>query len=210
MAFRGHALRAACAAALLVTLSACGDDEGSPEPDLGGDPAEQVEQTDRATEDATGGATQDPVGPFDDQGAELHRGQVKTDDSEEQAVAEAWLAYWETRLGAYHHAQVDADALGEVATGDALQEVIDYVDYLRQEGLHSEGDLKVGVSKVEIRGKVAVVVSCLVNKAVDVDDDGDAAEELHPYANVVGSLTRTGDQWLVQLKEVTGEKRCKA
>lgn len=206
MASRGQVVGVVTTAALLFALVACGEDEPAPAPALGPSPTEEAP----SAAPTTTSSQSDPTEAFDDKGGELHRGRISADGPVEDAVAEAWLAYWQARLTAYHEVKVDAGALGEVAQGDALQEVIDYVGYLDQNGLHNEGDLKVGISDIEVHGSVAAVEGCMENKGQDVDANGDAAEELHAYVNVIGTLSKVGDTWVVGVKEVTGEKRCRA
>gem|GEM_PF-5722484 len=200
MAPRVHLFGLVTSAALLLALSGCGDDE-SPEPNLDPTPTEETSPT-----DATSSPTSKPSEPFDAEGSETHAGRLATDGPDERAVAEAWVAYWEVRGTAYHEAEVDADALGEVARGEAVEEVVNYVAQLQNDGEHLVGDTRVGVSEVEIQGSSAAVQGCLQGKRRVA---GEAPGPLQ-YATVVGTLTKAGGTWLVDTKTVTGEKKCKA
>lgn len=199
MAFRGQFLGVVTATALLFTLSACGDDE-SPEPDIGGDPTESTSAADPTTT-----ATSEPTVPFDFEGLDFHEGRITAGNATKQAVVDAWLAYWEVRGEAYHHRRVDLDALGELARGSAVDEVVGYVAELKQGGTKIEGDTRVGVSEVKIVGSSAAVKSCIASKVREV---GTAKDDIY-YANVVGSLEQDNGQWFVTTQTVTGEEKCR-
>jgi hypothetical protein len=205
MAPRGHAaLVSVGALALMAALSGCGDDETPPAPTLGGDP---TTASPTPTDDtASSGAEQ----PFDDKGADVLRGRVNADDKAEEEVAAAWFAYWDVRLPAFNTARLDADALGEVARDQAVTEVVDYVAYLAEKGYHTEGDLKIGITEIEVHGDIAGVRACMQNKSVDRDAGGTAVEDVTPYYNHVGTLEKVGGTWLVTGKETIGSQRCKA
>ncbi|KAA1427210.1 hypothetical protein [Nocardioides antri] len=188
-------------AALLLALAGCGDDKTTPEPNLGGSPTEESSAT-TPTSDAT-----EATEPFDGEGDEVHAGRIKAGSPAEEAVGQAWVDYWQVRVTAYHKTRVDADALGRVARGGALQEVIDYVGRLQTDGTTIEGDTRVGVTDIEIAGSSAAVKSCLQSKAGPAGSGGD---EETSYATIVGALVQEGQQWLVETITVTGDKRCTA
>lgn len=187
MATRSHLL-GVVAAALLLTLSACGDSESSPKAAVDGETSVPARE------------------PFDSEGSQTHTGRIKAVGPDERAVAEVWVAYWEARGTAYHEAKVDAEALGAVAEGDALQEVVSYVAKLKADGQHLVGDTRVGVSRVEIQGSTARVTSCLQGRRRVAGTEAGPTE----YANVLGTLTKVNGTWLVSTKTVTGDNRCEA
>lgn len=201
MAFRGHALGVVTTAALLLALSGCGDDS-SPEPDIDPTPTEQTS----ASEPTDTAPTTDAAEPFDAEGGELHRATVKADDDAERAVAEAWLDYWQVRITAYHEAQVDAAALGEVAQGDAVQEVVDYVAQLQADGDHVVGDTLIGISDIEIRGDFAAVKSCFEGQGHLA---GTPPYDDNSITPIVGTLAKVGATWVVQTQLGTGDRKCK-
>ncbi len=205
MARRANALVSVGALVLIGALAGCGEEEKSPAPTLGGDPTTESSST---PTEPSGSA--DAEQPFDDKGAEIHRGRVTADNAAEEEVADAWFAYWGVRLPAFHAAELDADALGTVAQDQAVTEVVEYVAYLSDKGYHTEGDLKIGITDIEIRGNIAGIQACMENKSVDRDANGDEIEDVTPYYNHVGTLEKVGGTWLVTGKETIGSKRCKA
>lgn len=196
-------------------LSACGNDEPADPPNIGGSssgaaessPGEPGEGSAEESGAESGAATEET---FDDQGHESFPGRVAADDPEEEAVAEAWFAYWRVRADAYGEVKVSADELGKVATGAAASDVVGYVKYLRDNGLHTQGDSLIGISDIKIQGGVAALTSCMQNKSVDRDADGKAAEKLTRHLTFNGVLQRQGDTWVVSEAMKTGESPCRA
>lgn len=202
MAFRGQVLGVVTSAVLLLALAGCGDDDTSPKPTL--DPSSPTAGSSDA--EPTDASTSEPAEPFDAEGGELHRGRLRADNDAERAVAEAWLDYWQVRITAYHKADVDAGALGAVAQGDAVREVVDYVAQLKSDGDHVVGDTLIAVSDVEIRGAFAAVKSCFESQGHLA---GTPPYDENSITPIVGTLAKEGDKWLVQTQDGTGASRCK-
>lgn len=200
MATRAHFFGLVTATALVLALTGCGDDE-SPEPQL--DPEQSSAAEPSEPTDASG--TTDAAEPFDAQGGELHRGRVKADGADERAVAEAWFEYWQARITAYHEADVDAEALGAVAQGEAVREVIDYVAQLQSDGDHVVGDTLVGISDIEVRGELAAVKSCFEGQGHLA---GTPPYDDSSIKQIVGTLVKVGDRWVVQT-QLGSEKKCR-
>jgi hypothetical protein len=187
--------RAAALAACLCALTGCSDDNAAPPPTIGDDssssptasPGESASERESAT----------PEEQFDDKGHLAMPGDINAADEEQRAVVDAWLAYWQVRMDAFARPEVDPTALGEVAQGDAASQVVAYVDYLEQNELTTEGDLRFDVSKVRIRGSSARLESCVANQSVDRRANGRAAEPLTPFYEFQGHLTRVSDAWAV-------------
>lgn len=188
-------------ATLVVALAGCGDDE-STQPQLGPEPTEQSSASEPTDATAT---TTEAAEPFDAKGDELHRGRVKADDAHERAVAEAWFEYWQTRITAYHKADVDAEVLGAVAEGEAVREVIDYVAQLQSDGDHVVGDTSVGISDIEVRGELAAVKSCFEGQGHLA---GTPPYDDNSIKEIVGTLAKVGDRWVVQT-QLGSEKKCR-
>jgi hypothetical protein len=182
----------ACA---LSVLAGCSSDADTParEVELG---TSQSTEPSEASPSPTGSA--DPAGEADDEGHEIYPGRVAVTDDEQQAVADAWIAYWQTRFDAFAGPELDPAALGEVATGKAAEQVIAYVRYLQDEKLYTRGDAVVGVASVKITGRQATLRSCAQNWSVDVKQGNDRpTEPLNPFYTFRGVLQRASDGWVV-------------
>ena len=175
-------------------LTGIGDDAGtsSSEPSPGSSSSSSVEET-----------------PFDDKGNDAIRGKVDAETPEEQAIADAWFAYWDTRASSFLKAKVDP-RLGTVAAGPAVADVVRYVTYLKAKKLHTVGDTKFGVSDIDVLGSTARLNSCGVNKSIDRRADGSPAEQPVPFYNFVGVLKKAGGSWRVVEAEVKGNNGCRA
>jgi hypothetical protein len=179
----------ACA---LTLLTSCSSDADTPAPEVELGTSESVEPSASPTE------SEDPAGEADDEGHEVYRGRVVVDDDEQQAVADAWIAYWQTRFDAFAGPELDPAALGEVATGKAAEQVISYVRYLQDEKLYTRGDAVIAVDAVRIKGRQATVRTCAQNYSVDVRQGNDRpAEALNPFYTFRGVLQRASDGWVV-------------
>ena len=125
-------------------------------------------------------------------------GAIKVRGDDQQEVVDAWLAYWSVRTATFLDARLDPAALGEVAQGDAADQVISYASYLQQKGRTSEGDIRLSVSGVRIEGDRATLRSCGENQSTEHRADGRPAEQLRPYYELRGALVRRdAGQWLV-------------
>lgn len=183
---------AAALAASLSVLSACSAGEAAPPPTIGDDASTSVEPSPAAPESAAPGDT------FDDRGHDASLGRVRASGPEQQAIADAWRAYWQVRLDAYAGPSLDPAALGAVAEGEAVEQVVSYVGYLERKNLRTEGDVRLGVAKVRVRGDRATIESCGENRSVDVRRNGTPAEIVQPFYLVKGSFRRVEDgRWVV-------------
>ena len=179
----------ACA---LSVLAGCSSDADTPAREIELGTPQSAEPSPSPTESV------DPAGEADDEGHEIYPGRVAVKDDEQQAVADAWIAYWQTRFDAFAGPELDPAALGEVATGKAAEQVISYVSYLQDEKLYTRGDAVVAVGAVRIKGRQATVRSCARNYSVDVRQSDDRpAEALNPFYTFRGVLQRASDAWVV-------------
>ena len=198
-------------AATLFALSACSDGQAAPPPTIGdgaggSDDAASASPSDEAGAHASASPTEEE--PFDEDGHVAMPGDVRVSGKDKQDVVDAWLAYWQVRMDAFSTPEVDPVALGAVAQGDAASQVVSYVDYLQQKGLHTEGDLRFDVGSVRLRGDTAVLRSCVTNQSVDRRPNGRAAEPLTPFYEFQGHLTRVADSWSVSRVVDTGSGPC--
>lgn len=179
-------------AAGLSVLAACSEGEAAPPPTIGDDTSAAENPSPEPS------ATPSEAAEFDDVGSDVLPGAIKVQGADQQAVVDAWLAYWTVRTDTFLDAQLDPAALGEVAQGDAADQVISYAAYLQQKGRTSEGDIRLSVSRVRIKGDRATLRSCGENQSTERRADGKPAEQLRPYYELRGALVRqeTG-QWLV-------------
>ena len=176
----------------LMMLMGCSADEETPagEVELGTSQSEEPSPSPTPVEE--------PAGEADEQGHEVFPGRLAVKNDEQQAVADAWIAYWQTRFAAFAGPELDPAALGEVATGSAAEQVISYVRYLQDEKLRTRGDAVIAVEAVAIKGQRATVRSCARNYSVDVKQSNDEpAEPLNPFYTFRGELQRASDGWVV-------------
>jgi hypothetical protein len=182
----------ACA---LSVLAGCSSDDETPARGVDLGTSQSTEPTEPSP---TAPGSEDPAGEADDEGHEVYPGRVVAKDDEQQAVADAWMAYWQTRFDAFAGPELDPAALGAVATGKAAEQVISYVRYLQDEKLYTRGDAVIAVGAVKIKGQQATVRSCARNYSVDVKQSDDRpAEALNPFYTFRGVLQRASDGWVV-------------
>lgn len=182
---------AAALAACLCTLAGCSRGEASPPPVIGDDTSASAQPS--AVEPESG----PPAEAFDDQGHLAMTGDIRVSGEQQRAVVDAWLAYWQVRLDAFAAPELDPTALGEVAQGDAVSQVVSYVDYLQRNDLRTEGDLRFDIGGVRVRGGQARLQTCVTNQSVDIRANGRPAEPLTPFYEFEGHLTRVSEGWAV-------------
>ena len=188
-------VRAAAVALCLGVLAGCSEEDAAPPPTIGDDTSESAAASPSGSASESRSAT--PEETFDEEGHLAMPGDINASGAEQRAVVDAWLAYWQVRMDAFAVPEVDPTALGEVAQGDAASQVVGYVDYLEQNGLTTEGDLRFDVTRVRVRGSTARLETCVTNQSVDRRANGRAAEPLTPFYEFEGRLTRVSDAWAV-------------
>lgn len=186
------------AVVLLVAciLSACGgsSEPDEPAPTIGGD-AETSTPSETPTPSEAPTSAGDPA-DADDSGNDVYARDIVAETPDQQAVADAWVAYWTLRSASYGAAEVSPD-LGTVATGEAASEVIDYVAMLASKKWRTEVD-----------GDSARLRSCMENGTVDRDASGEAVEVLVPYYDTTATLVRSDDAWRVSDIDLTSGGAC--
>jgi hypothetical protein len=190
---------------LALAVGGCGEDEKKTPIPLGDDA--DTSSSEPSPDSSSSPSVQKT--PFDDKGNDAIRGKVDAGTPEEQAIADTWFAYWDARTSSFLKAKVDP-RLGSVAAGKAVADVVQYVTYLRKNKLHTEGDTKFSVEDIVVKGPVATLRSCGVNKSIDRRADGSPAEELVPYYNFVGVLKQAGGEWRVVEVQTPSNNGCRA
>ena len=191
---------------LVFTVGGCGEDKKEPPIPLGDDAAES--SSSQPSPDASSSPTAKQT-PFDDKGNDAVRGKVDAGTPEQQAIADAWFAYWDARASSFLKAKVDP-SLGTVASGKAVADVVQYVTYLKGKQLRTVGDTKFSVDDIAVKGSTARLKSCGVNKSIDRRADGSPAEQPVPFYNFAGVLKKAGGEWRVVEAEVKGNTPCQA
>ena len=194
-------------AALLLALAGCGEAPEGPldaEGSTGSSAPSPTASPDEGPGDDPDGPTEPGAGALDDEGHEVVRGEVEADGPVEEAVADAWFAYWQARLDSYGEARVDP-GLGRVAAADAVSDVVQYVAYLKDRGLTTVGDTRFDVRDIRVQGDTATLVGCATNRSIDKTADGTPAEQPVPFYSAKGTLVERGGTWRVV--EVPVEKR---
>ncbi len=189
---------------LVLAVGGCGEEKKDDPLGPVGDDTASSEPSPDPSSPASADST-----PFDDEGNEAIRGTVEADSPEQQAIADAWFAYWDVRVSSFFKARVDP-RLGTVAAGEAVADVVRYVTLLQGKKLHTVGDTKFSVSDIKVKGSSATLKSCGVNKSIDREADGSPGEELVPFYNFVGALTKAAGTWRVIEAEVRGNNGCRA
>lgn len=199
---------AALAAATLwavPVLAGCGSDSG---------PSGIADAADAPTTAATTApASSTPTPTADRDGGPPAEGVVPgrlvVDGPEEQAVADAVVAYWTEIYRMYSAAEVDRDAFAALATGRAYDGPVDYVAELASRRHRQSGGGIIAVNDVTIDGDTATTSSCLRNGAVNVDRSGAPVEQLVPFYVLREELVRQGPDWRVAVSFVEAEStRC--
>jgi hypothetical protein len=191
------------AIALVLALVACGEDKPGKKLGTLGDDTETSATPDPSTPTPSAGSTR-----FDDKGHEAIRGDIDATTDEQKAVADAWMAYWQSRADSYAAAKVDTD-LGRYAAGAAVTDVVKYVAMLRSRKLTTVGDTKYDVSDIAIKGDAATLSSCATSKSLDQFADGTPAEQPVPAFTVKGVLAQQGGGWRVASATVRNVPSCR-
>lgn len=198
---------AAAGLVLAAALTGCGGDSGDSDnadrPNLEGssssDPAPSSEP---GTPSAPSGDDATPQGKPDDVGNDVYPRKITAQGADAEAVAEAWLDYWRTRIASYGAAEVLPE-MGAVATDEAMSDVVNYVETLRTRNLHTEGDLVIDVDQIKVDGETATLHSCMDNYSTDRDAKGKPVELLLPFYDATGALVLQDGAWRVSSVEIT-------
>lgn len=193
-----RAIAVLLAAALLVA-SACSGEEGAVEQlEIAGDPTPSAEASPSPTAAPTLGSGDWRVpGEDGDPDEEGHEVFVETTlrDPDKLEVAAAFADFWQVRLDQAFVAELDAGAIGEVATGQAAQNTVALIEGLRRREATVQGDMVLGIRNVRVRGGRATLSACVQNLSTDRGPDGEPVETLVPFYDMGADLVRSGGQW---------------
>lgn len=190
-------------AALLLAATGCGGEEPEAPLKVGDDGSAASEPAEEATPTPESEAEK-----FDDQGHESFAGSSDASTPEEEAVADAWFAYWKIRAKSYGEAKVDPE-LGTVAAAEAVSDVVRYVAYLKGKKLTTVGDTRIDVRDIQVQGDSATLLACATNKSIDRFKDGTPAEQPVPFFTSKGTLVKRGGEWrVVSVPVEMSEVRC--
>ncbi|MBI4939266.1 MAG: hypothetical protein HY830_00795 [Actinobacteria bacterium] len=146
---------------------------------------------------------------FADGAVTLSVGRVAATTTSQKDVAEAWRRYWEVRIGAYAEPGTDVVRAQDLASGEALDEVLSVAAQFRQSGQHLEGTMALRVPAVEVDGARAEVVACVASDLRVVDSAGTVVEDssagLLPQ---VTTFARTADGWRATKVVGRADSRC--
>jgi hypothetical protein len=99
-------------------------------------------------------------------------GRAVATNSDEAAVADAWLRYWQVRTKAFMDAKIVPSSLDSVASGEAHQEVVTGAKNRRAANGYTQGAIILNPTRITISGQQAVLLDCAVNESRDVYSDG--------------------------------------
>ncbi len=196
---------AAAVAALALLAAGCGEEAEEGPLKVGDGSSTTDEPSSTTSED---GSPEETEQTFDEEGHEALRGTTEADTPEEEAVADAWFAYWTVRADSYGKAKVDPQ-LGSVAAADAVSDVVRYVAYLRSKDLRTVGDTRFDVRDIEVQGNSASLYACATNKSIDQTADGTPAEQPVAFFSSTGALVKRAGTWrVVSVPIETSSSRC--
>jgi hypothetical protein len=99
-------------------------------------------------------------------------GRAVAANSEEAAVADAWLRYWQVRAKAFMEAKLDPAARDSVATGEAAAEITRPTNDRRKKKVYTRGTAIFNPTRIAINGNTAVLLDCMLDDSRDVYPDG--------------------------------------
>jgi hypothetical protein len=200
------------AAALTVLLAGCADEvvfqpltedssSAAARPSSGAGPSE-------AARGVSSSSSRTRV-EFADGAVTLSVGRVAATTTSQKDVAEAWRRYWEMRIRAYAEPGTDVVAAQDLASGEALDEVLTVAAQFRESGQRLEGTMALRVPAVEVDGARAEVVACVASDLRVVDSAGTVVEDssagLLPQ---VTTFARTADGWRATKVVGRADSRC--
>ena len=202
-----RAVSVAVAMAVLTVLGGCSKDEPSSLPTF--TPGADTAPTEAASTPTTAGSSSQPVsGKPDTKGNEVFLGRITAPGADAKAAADAWIGYWKMRAAAYHVAKVDAAEISKFAVGKAVDDMVAYIGYLSQNKLHVEGDLRIGVESVALKGSTATVKSCFNDLSANTDASGKPVEKPARFLQWSGTLTQVEGEWRVSTAVITSRSPC--
>jgi hypothetical protein len=91
---------------------------------------------------------------------------------EEEAVADAWLRYWQVRTKAFMDAKVDAAARDSAATGKAAKEITEFTSSRKKHKVYTHGAVILNPTRITIKDDTAILLDCMLDESRDIYSDG--------------------------------------
>lgn len=187
----------------IVVLSACGG--GSKGTDVEIAPIESA-----ATPSPSASPSEAPLPTSTPEAAKLSEARLGSSvakTAEEKAVVEAWTSYWKAVYQTYGDGE-PAPGL-DVARGAALDRALDYLNELKSKNRRSVGWTRINVTQIEITGDAATLRDCSDDFSFEVDESDTPVEEVVPFFENLGSLSKVDGEWKVTGVDVTAlESSC--
>jgi hypothetical protein len=204
-------------AALTVLLSACADDvvfrpltedssAAAAAPSSAAGPSEAAGAS--SSSSSSSSSSDRTKVEFADGAVTLSVGRVAATTTSQKDVAEVWRRYWEMRIRAYAEPGTDVVEAQDLASGEALDEVLTVAAQFRKSGQRLDGTMALRVPSVEVDGAQAEVVACVASDMRVVDGSGTVVEDSSGLLPQVTTFARTGGTW--RATEVVGraDSRC--
>jgi hypothetical protein len=126
---------------------------------------------------------------------------------EEEAVADAWLRYWQVLAKSFMDAKLDPAARDAIATGEAAERITKLTNARKAANDYTHGVIILNPTRILINGNTATVLDCALDESRDVYADGTVE---HKGINTHGFraiLKKSGKTWLTD-RITTDDKLC--
>jgi len=199
-------------AALLLTACGTGGSTGSDLPTLGASTTTVAPTTGAATTttstpapDASPWTALPTISEGPNKG--VHQGtvlasSVATTDDEKVAV-ETFMKFWSFLGLAGFEGRVDKNTLNSVATGNAAENLVQYVEALKADGHKTIGWDSVNVLEVSVGANGALLKACVDNGTFDVVAKTGGALEEPLVGYDINAGIRSGETWKVSTAQST-------
>lgn len=185
----------------VLALSACGGSDES----AGIKPIESAEPSASATPSATPTApAETPLPTTTAEAAKLAvsvLGSSVADTADEKAAVAAWMTYWDAASKTFSDLEPAAGL--DSARGEPLANVLNYLNELKAKNHRSVGWTRDHVLTIEVNGGAALIRDCAENFSFEVDSAGKPVQDVSPFFDISGSLTKDGDRWIVTVAKTT-------
>jgi hypothetical protein len=159
----------------------------------------------------TSAATPPPASRTPDgKGHDVFPGRVVASTAEAKSVAAIWLGFWRVRMSILNAAKMDADALSRQATGAAITDMVGYVGYLSKSGLRVQGDVRVGLDAISVKGAGATARSCINDWSTEVNAKGVPKAPATRFVQLSATFVKIEGEWRVSRVAISSRLPCQA
>jgi predicted small lipoprotein YifL len=137
-----------------------------------------------------------PADPFG-AGAWVERGKIVARSGAQLAAVDAMAKYLTVWVQLSNTWQVDEQALGAVASGEAVTNARERAEHQREQNRRSIGRFIINVSSVKVSGSSATVTGCDFDATSEVDQDGNVLIGPPGGVLITMELRRTAGTWRV-------------